>query len=89
MYSGSIILIFRSNYTHSNWQCDPEHPFNPPEHLREAVDHFEKTEVPRLGLRPTPIATPMSSEGSVPVPGPESGGPTSTSLPADVEFVLS
>ena len=74
-----LCLIFRSNYTHSNWQCDPEHPFNPPEHLREAVDRFEKTEVPRLGLRPTPIATSISTEG----------GPASTPLPADVEFVLS
>ena len=78
----SDCLNFRSNYTHSNWQCDPEHPFNPPEHLREAVDHFEKTEVPRLGLKPIPVATPISSE---------EGAPTTSSIPipADVEFVLS
>jgi hypothetical protein len=80
----NFCLIFCSNYTHSNWQCDPEHPFNPPEHLRDAVDHFEKTEVPRLGLKPIPVvATHTSNEDGLPSTN------SSAPVPADVEFVLS
>ena len=39
------VLIFR-------WRPDPDAPFQTPSHLRDAIQEFERSEVPNMGLRP-------------------------------------
>ena len=76
-----MTIVISVPFNSSSWQRDPTHPFLPPEHLREAVDRFEKTEVPRLGLKPNPMTTPTTEEAMT-------SSHKSSSL-ADVDFVFS
>ena len=75
------LAMFMTLFCLYSWQADPEHPFVPPEHLRDAVDHFEKTEVPRLGLKPHVVAPPTSEEAVSASHAP--------SAPDEVDFVFS
>ena len=35
-----------------SWRPDPQAPFQTPSHLKEAVQEFERSQVPGMGLRP-------------------------------------
>lgn len=48
-------------HTHrATWEPDPNTPFQPPEHLREAIEQFESGIGPHTGLTPRPsyLTTP-------------------------------
>ena len=39
----------------TRWRPDPQAPFQTPSHLKEAVQEFERSQVPSMGLRPNTI----------------------------------
>ena len=76
-----------------NWQPDPDAPFQPPKHLRDAIEEFESTEVPGIGLKPRPL--PSGTGGATVTGGgaqsrrSSTEGPPASTLSGDVDFIYS
>ena len=83
MYIPYVSLSFTAGpsymYMHPpSWHPDPQAPFQTPSHLREAVQEFERSQVPNIGLRPN----------SVPPAG-DSVPPQDQQTSEDLEFIYS
>ncbi len=66
-----LFLCFSSS---STWEPDPDHPFLPPEHLRDMIDSFELNEAPSIGLPSRPLEVPSTGLPPRPLEVGESGG---------------
>ena len=73
----------------SSWQLDPSAPFQPPEHLRTAINEFEATEVPSIGLMPRPLSTPAATTGGTSWKDVVTSSTPPTTSSEDLEFIYS
>ena len=81
-------LCIHMSYS-SSWQLDPSAPFQPPEHLRTAINEFEATEVPSIGLMPRPLSTPAATTGGTSWKDVVTSSTPSTTSSEDFEFIYS